>query len=137
MSKSKILLISLATGTVTFVAGMWLYFSRATMGAFEYAVAGFVLMTVIFGFVVGLKKLSDEKKGFPADDELSISIKLKAGAMAFLCSFYLWTFVMIFLSGSNMDVEVIIGIGVLGMAVLFLGFWTYYSQKGIGDAHSN
>ena len=108
-----------------------------SLGAFEYTVAAFVLIAVVFSFVLGLRRIKDEKKGLTVDDELSLRIKQKAAANAFMLSFYMWAAIVLFTVDSNLRIEVPIGIGIVGMGLLFIGFWLYYNQSGIRDENAN
>lgn len=137
MKKTKTALIIMLAGTLTFVAGLWAYSTMSELGAFEYAIAGLVFLIVIISVIVGLKRIKDEKKGLTVEDELSKSIKQKAAASSFMYSFYLWTMIILFTIDSNLSIEVPIGIGILGMAFLFLGFWAYYSKSGIQDDNAH
>ena len=137
MNKSMTRIIILLGGTLTFAAGLWVYSTMDTLGPFEYGLAGLVLLVVIFALIIGFKHVQDEKAGLPIEDELSISIKEKAAAQAFLYSFYLWTYIVIFLAGTSVMPQMIIGIGIMGMAILFLGFRFHYSRKGISNDNAN
>ena len=131
MKKLRILLIFMLAGTVTFSAGLWLYSTQSPIETREIIVAGLVLVLVVFSLIVGLKKMKDVKRGLPLDDELSHTIKQKAASMAFVCSFYLWLFIIIFFADKSIDPEILVGAGLLGMGLLFFGFWAYYSKKGV------
>lgn len=131
MKKLRLLLIMILAGTVTFSAGLWMYSTKSELGTKELFIAGLVFVLVIFSLIVGLKKMKNVKKGLPIDDELSNSIKQKAAAMAFMYSFYMWLFIIIFMSDKTMRVEIPVGIGIVGMGLLFFGFWAYYSIQGV------
>jgi len=129
------MLIMMLAGTLTFSAGLWLYSTIETLGTFEITVAVLVALMVIFSLFIGIKRLQDEKKGLTPEDELSKSIKQRAAAMAFMYSFYLWTFIIIFTVDSALRIEIPIGIGIMGMGILFIGFWIYYSKTGIDNGY--
>ena len=131
MKRSKTLLLLLVAGTVVFAMGLLLYSTMAELSIMEYATAGIVLILVLFSIVIALKRIRNENRGLPADDELSQQIKIKAAANAFSFSFFLWIMILLFTSKTQLDIEVIIGIGILGMGALFFGFWIYYTNKGI------
>ena len=131
------MLLLMVIGTLTFVAGLVAYSTMESLGAFEYTVAAFVLIAVVFSFVLGLRRIKDQKKGLTVDDELSLRIKQKAAANAFMLSFYMWAAIVLFTVDSNLRIEVPIGIGIVGMGLLFIGFWLYYNQSGIRDENAN
>ena len=137
MKNTKTMLILMLAGTVTFIAGLWAYSTMEPLGTFEITMALLVAFIVIFSLVIGMKRLKDEKKGLTPEDELSKSIKQKAAAMAFMYSFYLWTGIIIFTIDTSLGIEIPIGIGIMGMGLLFIGFWIYYSKTGIDNGYQN
>ena len=137
MSKTKLLLILMLGGTVTFFAGLGLYASLDRLSAFEIGVAVFVVIVTLFGIVVARGKLKDEKKGLPAEDEMSKVIRDRAGATSFMLSYYVWVFVILFFSNSSLDFEVIIGGGLVAMTLVFFACWVYFSKMGVYDENQN
>jgi len=137
MKKTKSMLLIMLAGTVTFSIGLWLYSTMDSLSILEYSMAALVLIVVVFSTIVGIKRLKKEKKGLTVDDELSLRIKQKAGASAFSLSFLLWSFIALFTVDTGLRPEIPIGIGILGMGLLFIGFWIYYSKKGIQDENAN
>ncbi|MDG1570695.1 hypothetical protein OZ410_00070 [Robiginitalea sp. M366] len=135
MKKTQTLLVLILAGTVTFSAGLWLYAQQSPLGIFEISVAALVFVVTGFSVVVALRRMKDEKKGLPAEDELSRGIKQRAAASAFAGSFYLWTAIAVFVMDSGLRPEIPLEIGLLGMALLFVGFWIYYSKTG--STHAN
>ena len=94
-------------------------------------IAGFVVFVVIFSLIVGLKKIRDAKKNLPVEDELSNAIKQKAAAMAYAFSFYIWVFILLFFSNKETSIDIAVGMGIIASGVSFIGFWIFYSMKGI------
>lgn len=137
MKKTRTNLLLLLSLALTFAVGLWLYSLMDKLGIFEFAVAGFVLIFVIVSLIIGIKRMKDEKKGLAVEDELSHRIKLKAAANAFFYSFYLWAMIAMFTIDLNLRIEIPIGIGMLGMSILFIGFRIYYSTIGIKDENAN
>ena len=45
--------------------------------------------------------------------------------------------IAMFTIDSNLRIEIPIGIGILGMSLLFVGFRIYYSKIGIEDENAN
>lgn len=90
MKSTKTALILVLVGAVMFSGGLWLYSTGKSLGLLEIGTAILVLIVVLLSLFVGLKRIKDEKKGLPVDDELSLRIKQKAGASAFSVSFILW-----------------------------------------------
>lgn len=135
MSKTKILATTMLTGALAFAAGLWKFSTQAALGPFEYSVAAAVVLIVAFALFVTRGRLNNEKLGLPADDELSESIKQKAEAKAFQVSFYLWAFLTFVTILAGLPAIVPLGIGLVAMGAIFVGFWVYYNQTGLG--HEN
>ena len=137
MKKTQTMLILVLAGAVTFSMGLWFYAKQEPLTLTEYAVAALVLIVVVFSAIVGRKRIRDEKRGLPAEDELSLDIKRRAAASAFMWSFYLWTLITVFTVDSDIRPELPLEAGLLGMGVLFVAFWVYYSNSGTRDADSH
>lgn len=137
MRNTKTILFALIGLTVTFGAGITMYSTMVEIKPIEYLIYGVVGLLVIFSLVRVFRNLKDEKKGLTTEDELSKKIKLKAGSNAFMASFYLWTMILLFTVDSNLSNEIILGIGIFGMGLLFIGFWFYHNNKGIDDGNQN
>lgn len=133
MNKIKLMLVFIIAGLVSFSVGLWFYSTKTSLDTSEYIIAAFVLIIVIFSVVVGLKKLKNMRMGYPSDDELSENIKQKAAASSFLYSFYVWLGIMLFFNDETLRSSIPIGAGILGMGILFIGFWIYYSRIGLGS----
>jgi hypothetical protein len=136
MKSSKTIMLILIGLTLSFSAAIIMYSTMAEIKPIEYSIFGAVGLLVIFSIIQVFKKLKDEKRGLTTEDELSKKIKLKAGANAFMASFYLWTMILLFTLDSALSNEIIIGIGIFGMGLLFVGFWVYHNRKGINDENS-
>lgn len=137
MKSTKTALILVLVGAVMFSGGLWLYSTGKSLGLLEIGTAILVLVVVVLSLFVGLKRIKDEKKGLPVDDELSLRIKQKAGASAFSVSFILWPIILIFTMDTDLDVRIPIEIGILAMGLIFIGFWIYYSRMGLKDENQN
>lgn len=93
-------------------------------------IAIIVLAFAISAYMRGNKAL---KEGYPLHDERSRQVILKAQAMAFMVSLYMLLAIGFFSDTliKFEDVSQAMGIAVGGMALLFAGFWWYYSRKEI------
>jgi len=137
MKSTKTIILALIGLTLTFGAGIAMYSTMAEIKPMEYIIYAAVGLIVVFGLVRVVKNLKDEKKGLITDDELSQKIKLRAGANAFTASFYLWTMILLFTLDSNISNEILLGIGIVGMGLTFVGFWLYHNNKDIDDGNTN
>ncbi len=131
MNKTKLTMLFTVIGTVTFTIGLWIYSTMEKLSVFEYSIAGLVGIIVIVSLVMGIKQMKDHKKGLPVEDEMSVRVKQKAAAVAFVYSIYMWTFIVLFTVDITVRPIVPVGLGIVGMGVLFVVLWMYYSKVGI------
>jgi hypothetical protein len=73
----------------------------------------------------------ESKKGLTTEDELSKKIREKAASHSFAISFYLWTMILAFTIDSGIDGKTLLEVGLIGMCLIYGGFWFYYYNKGI------
>jgi hypothetical protein len=88
--------------------------------------AGLGILTFIKNVTV---KKRDLAEGSPSEDEFTRIAKVYAGSQAFLYSMYLWFLIFIFQRGFN-KTETMLGIGILGSAMMYGVFMWYYKGKG-------
>ncbi len=113
------------------VAGLFLWFTRHEPDA--YLKIGIATITVLLGVYAVAHKVTakkrDLKDGVPSEDEFTKQAKLYAGSRAFLYSLYLWFFIFIF-NSSFTDPEEMLGLGILGSALIYgVSLW-YYKRYG-------
>jgi len=137
MKNTKTLLFILIGLTLTFVIGIAMYSTVAEIKIMDYVIYTAVGLIVVFTIITYFKRYLDEQKGLTTEDELSQRIKERAAAHSFGASFYLWTLILLSTLDSNLDKEIILGIGIIGMGLLFAGFWIYQNNKGIDSGNSN
>ena len=130
--KTKTFFILLVSIIVTLSVGAWVYFSKndsfEIVDLFQYVI---IIVLVAFALLFGIRRLRSERKGEPAEDELSKKIMQKAAATSFSISFY-WWLVLVYLSDNwQKETESLIGTGILGMAIIFALCWVYYKIIGI------
>lgn len=133
MKKLKLLLIFILVGLVSFSIALWFYSTKKSLEASEYIIGSLVLIVVIFSLVIGIKKIKDLRKGYPSDDELSDGIKIKAASSAYIYSIYMWTGILLFFNNVTIEPEILLGAGIMGMGIIFIGFWFYYSRAGLSS----
>lgn len=137
MRNKKIVLFALIGLTLTFITGIAFYSTMAELMPVDYVIYAGIGSIVLFSIIAIFKQLRDEKKGLVTEDELSRKIKQKAAANSFTASIYLWTMILLFTMDSNIDNEILLGIGIVGMGLIFIGFWLYHNNKGIESENPN
>lgn len=130
--KTKTPLLILLIGIVTLSLGAWVFFSKdGSAGVADLTQYAIIILLVAFALILGIRRLMSERRGEPAEDELSKKIMQKAASAAYYISLY-WWLVLSYLSESwAMETGSVIGRGILGMAVIFVLSWFYYRMKGI------
>ena len=87
------------------------------------------LILIIFGY----KKIRDEKKqGYPARDEMTKKMMIKAGCYAYWISIPMWliiSFLTLILHNDFMN-EFNVIIGILGMSIIYLFTAVYMIMRG-------
>ena len=96
-----------------------------------------VALITLSGLVILIGKNSKDKadasSGDPAADEFTKMVKVYAGNRAFLYSMYLWMLIFFF-HDSFSKAEEMLGIGILGSALIYrLSLW-YYTTTAAFDA---
>ena len=130
--KTRTSFVILLIGVVTLSLGAWVYYSKndslEIADLMQYAI---IVVLVAFALIIGIRRLKSERRGEPAEDELSKKIMQKATSTAFYISLY-WWLVMSYLSENwEMETGSVIGRGILGMALIFVLSWFFYKMKGV------
>jgi len=110
---------------------MWLNYAVWPLGSAEIIQIGIIVLIVVFALFAGIKRLKSEKRGEPAEDELSKKITMKAASWSYYISLYLWVAMMYIKDRVLMDSEQLLGAGILGMACIFALSWLIVRYKGI------
>jgi len=123
MKKAVITLL----GTVTVIAGvvLWMYHSGPVNVEEILMIAG-VLIIVVFAVAISVQRMKSVREKLPPEDEFSKQIMRKSASLSYYISLYLWLLIMYFESKLDMDRSSVIGMGILGMALVFAGCWVYY-----------
>lgn len=133
--KSLVSFISPVLGIA--LLGLWAYKTTEPFDAIGYLIFGLGVFLIGFGLYFKIKSFKSEKAGLTSEDELSKRIKEKAAANAFSFSVYMWVFVILFIIDMDPRDKIIIGLGLMGMVLIFFLYWLYYSKVGISDENKN
>lgn len=88
-------------------------------------------MILLFMIPFIKKRYFDVKAGYPIEDERSKKVMNNAAAKSYLASIY-WLLALGWLSDGVInfrDISQAMGMGILGMAVIFGLFYVYYNRK--------
>ncbi|HPO63313.1 MAG TPA: DUF2178 domain-containing protein [Candidatus Kapabacteria bacterium] len=116
---------------VLITVGFWFFSAGSSMEISENLQFPIIIIIVGFAVFIGIKRFKSEKRGEPAEDELSKKIMQKAAAVSYFISIYLWLVLMYIAGKGGNDNEVLFGWGILGMAVIFFISWVVIYFVGI------
>ncbi len=127
----KKLIIGIAV-TLIIIIGVLVLLTTETISKSDLFQSSFVLIIVIgFGILILFRRFKSIRKGEPTDDELSKQILQKSSSLSFYISLYLWLIISYFSGKVNIEVEELIGYGIIGMAIIFAGIWSFLKIKGL------
>ena len=92
---------------------------------------GVIILVVCFAVFLGYKRLNSVRRGEPSEDELSKKVLQKTAAWSYYLSLYFWLALMYFSDKTKLETHSIIGIGIMGMAVVFAICWLIINFRGI------
>jgi peptidoglycan/LPS O-acetylase OafA/YrhL len=127
----KAVIIFIVTALVIATVILWLMSSSGNLKPADIGSFAVLILVVGFALFIGFKKLSSARRGEPVEDELSKKVMRKTAAYSFYISLYLWLAIMYFSDKLNYDAHVIIGAGILGMALVFTVCWLVFNFTGI------
>ena len=127
----KSYLVFLVSFLVLISVGVWIYSSGYKLPLSNPLELLVILLIVGFGILIGVRRLKSEKRGQPAEDELSKKIMQKAASFSYFISIYLLLFLMYISDKINQPTHTVLGMGILGMAVIFAVCWVVISMTGI------
>lgn len=129
MKRSIVIFIIAALVLIT--TGLWILSPGAIGDTMEYLHFGIILLIVLFALFIGYKRLKSEKRGEPSEDELSKKVLQKTAAWSYYISLYIWVAMIYIKDRIVMDTEIMLGTGILAMAVTFAVCWLVFNFRGI------
>lgn len=122
----RTILIILVALLVLISSLLWIFMSRGNIGKGEVLQFGIIILLVLFALYIVYERIAGIKRGQPAEDELSKSLLQKAAASSYYISLYLWVFMIYLKDRVEMDTELMLGSGILGMGIVFALSWLYF-----------
>ena len=129
MKKSYLLII--VALAVVFTTGVWFFttgFAVSQLGVIQFGVIG---LLIVFALFIVFSRFKSERRGEPAEDELSKKIMMKASSIAYFISIYFWLGLMYYSDREPDEPRHLIGMGIFGMAVIFAVCWLFIRWRGI------
>jgi len=90
-----------------------------------------LLLVAAFASVVAIIRFRSFKNREPAEDEYTKKVMQKTASYSFYISLYLWLLISYFSEDSGMDTQQVIGLGVVGMAIVFAISWVVVKLIGL------
>ncbi|HDZ42294.1 MAG TPA: hypothetical protein ENH59_11545 [Bacteroidetes bacterium] len=125
------IIVFLVACLVLLSAGLWIFISFTEMNPMDLLHFAIIIILVAFAFFVGFKRLSNARRGEPAEDELSKKVLQKTAAISYYISLYIWVFMIFIRDRIEFDTEQLLGTGVLAMAITFAISWVVINFRGI------
>ncbi len=129
MKRTVIIFIVVALVIATVI--LWIMSLSGNLKLADLLSFAVLILVVGFALFIGFKKLSSARRGEPVEDEMSKKVMRKTAAYSYYISLYLWLALMYFSDKLNYEAHVIIGGGILGMALVFTLCWLVFNFKGI------
>jgi len=127
----KAVIVFIVAALVLATVGLWIFSSSGDFKPADIASFGIIILVVVFAIFFGVKRLTSAKRGEPPEDELSKKVMRKTSSLSYYISLYLWLAIMYFSDKLNYETHTIIGMGILGMAVVFTVCWLVINFTGI------
>jgi peptidoglycan/LPS O-acetylase OafA/YrhL len=116
------------------IAGLWFYNDNTSYDLQQIVQYTVILILVGFSVYVAVSRFKSERRGEPAEDEMSKKLLLKASSVSYYISIYMWLGVCYYSDKSELAKDTLIVAGILGMAIIFFASWIYFKLRGIRDA---
>ncbi len=110
---------------------LWIRNTPGEISSQEVTQTGVIFILVVFGLFFAWRRFTSARRGEPAEDEMSKRVMQRASSISYFISLYLWVFVIYINDRVDMDTEVLIGTGILGMAIIFAISWLIIYLRGI------
>jgi Na+-transporting methylmalonyl-CoA/oxaloacetate decarboxylase gamma subunit len=98
-------------------------------GALLIVLSAVLILAVVFA----IRRFTSWKNREPAEDEYTKKIMMKTSSYSFYVSLYLWLLISYFSEESALDTQRIIGLGIVGMAIVFAISWILIKYIGLHD----
>ena len=124
-------LVFIVAGLVLATAVLWFFSANSKFRLYDLLELGIILLVVGFAVFFGYKRITSARRGEPAEDEMSKKVMRKTAAWSYYVSLYAWLFIMYISDKIKLETHAVIGMGILGMAVIFAVCWLIFNFIGI------
>jgi peptidoglycan/LPS O-acetylase OafA/YrhL len=128
--KKTILVFGIAL-IVLITTGLWISKSSGFLNSSDALSLGVVLCLVAFAIYIGFRRLQGSRRGEPAEDELSRNLLRRTASLSYYLSLYFWVGILFIKDRITISTEELLGMGILGMAVIYAISWIILNIRGI------
>lgn len=129
----RAILIFILSAMVIILSAYWFANVKVSFTMAELMPVGVIVLVVGLAVFIGVKRIMSVRRGEPAEDELSKKILVKTSSISYYISIYLWLFLMYFSDRLQLENHTLIGVGILGMAIIFALSWVILNFRGLKD----
>ena len=119
---------------VIVTVGIWIFQSDQNPDAVskvpEILQVSIIVVLFALGLILAVKRIKSIKHGLPVEDEMSRKVRQKSAAWSYYFSIYVWVAALYLYHESDLEGNVLIGGGILIMALLFGIFNLIFSNFG-------
>jgi peptidoglycan/LPS O-acetylase OafA/YrhL len=123
----------IVSGLVLITTALWFVNSKTSFRITDLIQLLLILVVISFAVVVAVRRLKSATRKQPVEDELSKKIMQKAASLSYFISIYIWLGVLYLYNNKKIEADLLIGWGILAMAVTFAICWFVISKMGIKD----
>jgi peptidoglycan/LPS O-acetylase OafA/YrhL len=127
----RAIMVFVVTLMVIVTVALWISATPGKLSTTDLLSLGVLLIVVGFAIFIGFRRLSSARKGEPAEDELSKKVQLRAAAISYYISIYIWLAILFIKDRVKLDSDEMIGAGILGMAITWAISWLIIHLRGI------
>ena len=113
------------------VAGLFILRSNEIILGENSNMTIILVVVALLAAVMAVIRFMSFKNREPVEDEYTKKVIQKTASYSFYISLYLWLVISYFSEGSGMDTQLVIGLGVVGMAIVFAVSWIVVKLIGL------
>jgi hypothetical protein len=129
----RVMLIFLVAAVLMASSTIWFTYAASGFNLLEFFPRIILFLVGGLAIFIGIRRISGIKRGEPSEDELSKKIQVKTASISFYISIYLWLFIMYFSDKLNLENHTLIGVGIAGMALIYILSWIALKMWGLKD----
>ncbi|MCS5490354.1 MULTISPECIES: hypothetical protein [Algoriphagus] len=126
-------IILMAAVILMVAATLYLWFSNSGFANGEGLYLGIIVLVLVFAVFLLVRRIKSWKAGEPQEDELTKKVMVRTAALSYYISLYLWVFLLYMQDRVTFDKDRLIGIGIVGMAIIFALSWVFNHFRGVSN----